>query len=256
MPAVAAGVGAPTGPAHPNTYPLPQKPTYRENTTNIPMHQPRPQKQVSVAGIESPASMTFHAPPQQEQQPFHQQVPVHMNGQQPAGDQSAYYSHARQMSYPSQASGGTPLSNIPERAIHAQPFQPYQQAGFQPQVYGAQPAFYYPQPGVQPQYPPGTVIAPMFIPNGQQGTYVVPTVAPPIAPPAAQVQAAPTQGNMMAQEVNGMVYYYDPNQVYQSADNYSQPGYTMPGMGGMMTPTPDGYYYPQMPSGTVYYPSQ
>jgi hypothetical protein len=30
----------------------------------------------------------------------------------------------------------------------------------------------------------------------------------------------------------------------------------MPGMGGMMTPTPDGYYYPQVPQGPMYYPSQ
>ncbi|KAF2453009.1 hypothetical protein BDY21DRAFT_367263 [Lineolata rhizophorae] len=48
------------------------KPTFRESwDTNVAMYRPRPQKAVSVAAIESPASLTFQAPQQQEQQPFH-----------------------------------------------------------------------------------------------------------------------------------------------------------------------------------------
>ncbi|MBE7181674.1 MAG: TerD family protein, partial [Terriglobus roseus] len=40
-------------------------------------------------------------------------------------------------------------------------------------------------------------------------------------------------------------------------EGFASQGYTMPGMGGMMTPTPDGsYYYPQMPPGAVYYQPQ
>jgi hypothetical protein len=99
----------------------------------------------------------------------------------------------------------------------------------------------------------------MFVQNGQQGTYIVPTMAP-AAPQAVQPPppTAPGQGGMMAYEQNGMVFYYDASQVPgpPAAEAPNFPNYTMPGMGGMMTPTPDGYYYPQMPSGTVYYQSQ
>ncbi|KAF2137257.1 uncharacterized protein K452DRAFT_236245 [Aplosporella prunicola CBS 121167] len=223
-------------------YPLPQRPAYRENwAAPLTMHQPKPQKTVSVAGIESPASLAVHAPQQQEQQPFHQQVPTHMNGQD----------HNRQASYPSQASTGTPLSNIPERAIHAQPFQPYP-TGYQPQPFGT--TFYYPAPTAAPQYPPGAVV-PMFMPGPQQGAYPVPTVATTVPAPAPP--GAPAQGNMVAHESNGMVYYYDPSQMYAPVEGYAPASYTVPGMGGMMTPSPDGYYYPQVPqAGMVYYPTQ
>ncbi|KAF2468605.1 uncharacterized protein BDR25DRAFT_326755 [Lindgomyces ingoldianus] len=228
-------------------YPLPQKPTYRENWQGqLPMHQPRPQKAVSVAGIESPASMTFNPPQQQEQQPFHQQVPTHMNGGTSSAEQQSFYPHARQLSYPSQASTGTPLSNIPERAIHAPAFQPFQQPGFQPQNFAVQPGYYYPpQNGAQPQFlPPGGMV-PMFVPNPQQAGFVMPMAAAtvPAAPPSAG------QANMVAYESNGMTYYVDPSQLYAAApplEGYSQTSYAVPGMGGMMTPSPEGaYYYPQ-----------
>lgn len=249
------------------TYPLPQKPTFRENwPATIPMHQPRPQKAVSVAGIESPASLTFQAPQQQEQQPFHQQVPIHMDGSS-AAEPPSNYLHTRQPSYPSQVSGGTPLSNIPERAMHAQPFQPFQQAAFQPQAF-AQPAYYYAAAnGAQPQYPgiPQGAFVPMFVQNPPQGAYVVPAVTTTMAAPMPQpapLQPA-QQGNLVAHEANGMVYYYDPNasyqpnQMYQPNEGYQPASYTVPGMGGMMTPSPDGYYYPQIPpTGTVYYQQQ
>lgn len=225
----------------PPMYPQPpQKPTYRENwPANMPMYQPRPQKTVSVAGIESPAS-NFQPPA--PDQPFSHQLPPGVsanNGQPP--QQPGY---CPPQSYPAQSTG-TPLSNIPERAIHAPAFQPYQPAGFQP-------GYYYPQ--MAPQYQPGAVIAPMVVPNGQQGSYLVPTVAPP---PNQAAQA----GQMAQYEQNGMIFYYDPSQMYMQpapADGSQQYGqYAMPGMGGMMTPAPDGsgYYYP-MQQGTVYYPQQ
>lgn len=64
----------------------------------LPMHQPVPQKAVSVADIETP---TLKAPPQQSQQPFHQQIP-------------------QSISEPQQK-----MPHIPEGAVFAQPFQPY-----------------------------------------------------------------------------------------------------------------------------------
>jgi hypothetical protein len=252
--------GTPTGGMPPQSYPLPQKPAFRENWQGqLPMHQPRPQKAVSVAGIESPASMTFNPPQQQEQQPFHQQVPAHFNGNAPAADQQQpFYPHTRQLSYPSQASTGTPLSNIPERAIHAPAFQPFQQPGFQPQAYPMAPGYYYPQNGAQQFVPPGGMV-PMYVPNAQQPGYVMPMAAPTATAPPAP--SGPP--NMVAYEQNGMTYYVDQAQLPYGGppmEGFSQPSYAVPGMGGMMTPSPEGaqYFYPQQmqPTAPVYYPQQ
>ncbi|KAH7384553.1 CASC3/Barentsz eIF4AIII binding-domain-containing protein [Pyrenochaeta sp. MPI-SDFR-AT-0127] len=257
------GPRMPTGPAVMSptngtlqpSYPLPQKPTFRENWQGqLPMHQPRPQKAVSVAGIESPASMSFNPPQQQEQQPFHQQVPAHINGAAPGAEQQPFYQHNRQLSYPSQVSNGTPLSNIPERAIHAPAFQPYAQPGFQPQAFVPQ-GYYYPQNPAQPQYMPPAGMVPMFVPAAQQPGYVVPVTAPPVTAPSAPTGPP----NMVAYEQNGMTFYVDSSQLYPPApvENYAQPSYAVPGMGGMMTPGPDGaYYYPQQMQSAAYYPTQ
>jgi hypothetical protein len=239
-------------------YPLPQKPAFRENWQGqLTMHQPRPQKAVSVAGIESPASMAFNPPQQQEQQPFHQQVPPHINGNAiPPESQQPHYPHTRQLSYPSQASTGTPLSNIPERAIHAPAFQPFQQASYPPQPYPFAPGYYYPN-GTQPFVPPAGMV-PMY----QQPGYVMP--AP--APPASSEPTSAGQGNLVAYESNGVTYYVDQTQLYSAPpmEGYPQASYAVPGMGGMMTPSPEGaaYYYPQQmqpplqPAAPVYYPPQ
>lgn len=246
----------------PQTYPLPPKPTFRENRPNtIPMHQPRPQKAVSVADIETPATLQFN-PPQQSQQPFHQQVPVQVNGN---SNHNENMLHSRNSSYPAQVSTGTPLSQIPERAIHAQPFQPnpYQTQpppNFYPQAsYGSMaappPGYYYP-----PTYAPPPAAA--FVPQQPQQQ-------PSSFPPAtSQPDNSGSQGgvtNLVAQEVNGMVYYYDAAQIpaVASFPAYQPPPHPYPmqqvagivGMGGMMTPSPDGFYFPQTQQpGVVYYP--
>jgi hypothetical protein len=241
----------------PQTYPLPQKPTFRENRPiTLPMHQPRPQKAVSVADIESPASLSFN-PPQQYQQPFHQQVPAQINGNGYSHDPN-FNPHSRNASYPSQASTGTPLSQIPERAIHAQPFQPHPYQ--QPQGY------YQPQYQLMPQpqgyyYPPQQYSAPM-VPTAPAFVSAAPpqqAVYPPQVDGAASQQSG--QASLVAQERNGMVYYYDASQIPAIA---TFPAYPTPqpfpmqqvNMGGMMTPSPDGFYYPQPSQGVVYYPQQ
>ena len=244
----------------PQTYPLPQKPTFRENRPNpIPMHQPRPQKAVSVADIESPASLSFN-PPQQHQQPFHQQVPIQVNGN---GYPQDNILHSRNPSYPSQASTGTPLSQIPERAIHAQPFQP--------NLYQQQSQNYYPQS--YPVIPPtqGYYYPPTFNPSMAQSADAAPFV--PSQPHQQQLsfsqngqqQDASQAANLVAQEVNGMVYYYDATQIpavatfpaFQQNISYPMPPVGgVVGMGGMMTPSPDGFYYPQQSQGVSYYPQQ
>ena len=247
----------------PQTYPLPQKPTFRENRPNaIPMHQPRPQKAVSISDIESPASLSYNPPAQQYQQPFHQQVPLQVNG----NGYSDSLLHSRNPSYPSQSTG-TPLSQIPERAIHAQPFQPnpYQQQQQQQQSQG-----YYPQAQQYQVMPPSQgYYYPQNYPSMGSSNGAPPFIpAPPQQQQQQQQQFAqhpdPQAQSLVAQELNGMVYYYDAAQIpavatfpsYQAAP----PSYPMQqvggsmGMGGMMTPSPDGFYYPQGNQGMVYYP--
>ncbi|RAH83019.1 hypothetical protein BO86DRAFT_398388 [Aspergillus japonicus CBS 114.51] len=228
---------------------LPQPPAYRESCpAPIPMHQPRPQKAVSVADIEIPAAFPFHTPQPQQEQPFHHQVPMPANGPVYGPEAST---HA-----PVAHTSATPVSHIPDRAIHAQPFQPY---GFQqPQVFypASYPAaaVYYPSSGTD--YPtfnaasaPGAS-APAF-PQGQHG-------------PPYMVSAAPSSGEqasqpgMVAHEAGGTVYFYDANQMYPNSSygmqNVPAPGGVV-GMGGMLTPPGATYYYAQSQGG-VYYASQ
>ncbi|KAI1178613.1 CASC3/Barentsz eIF4AIII binding-domain-containing protein [Nemania sp. FL0916] len=223
----------------PQPHSLPPKPPFVDNrAAPIPMHQPRPQKTVSVASIESPEN-SYH-------QAFHQQVPVQVsNG---LGSDA----HVRHPSYPSQHSTGTPLSQIPERAIHAAPFQPNHQF--------SQQGYYSSYPMVPPQsgyyYPPpayGSAMAPnatSFVASSQPGQQ------PSGEMGNAQSAAASSQNsNLVAQEVNGMVYYYDTSQLAPMA-SYGYPasqGYSIPNVGinGMVAPNSDGYYYP---TPGVYYP--
>ena len=191
------------------TYPLSDHPTPSENRLSpLPIHQPRPQKTVSVADIESPATLNFNPPQQQRPQPFSYQVPAQVNGQTYPQDASMY-PHSRHPSHPSQR--GTPLSQIPERAIHAQPFQPYpyQPAPtFYPQQYPP-PVYFYPPPA--PNMGP-SVAAPPFMP-GVQYPFVVP------GPPPPAPQDATTQAGTVAHESNGMVYYYDSSQLSSGPEN-------------------------------------
>jgi hypothetical protein len=171
--------------------------------------------------------------------------------------------HTRQPSYISQHSSGTPLSQIPERAIHAAPFQP-NTFGQQPPYYSQQ--GYPPPPAQQYYYAPGYSApsmppqpsGPAFAPPGQQG--MPGGFVPQGQGEQGAGQASAPNPGMVAQEANGMVYYYDPSQLPPPTATY--PPYSAPqgyqpgvmGMGGMVTPSPDGYFYPQGAPGMVYYP--
>ena len=221
--------------------------------TTIPMYQPSPRKAVSVADIEAPGSFAFHPPPQQVEQPFHQQVPAQVNGNPYMEESGQYMPHSRHPSHPSQPSG-TPLSHIPERAIHAQPFQPFPvgPSGYFSSPYPPGTVFYPGPPGELPAYNPGA--APPFIPQNASVPYMIPP-APGPAPAPAPPTAESAPGQMVAHESNGMVYYYDPTQL-QSAPSYGYPvapSGGVIGMGGMMTP-PGGIYYSQAPGGVYYGP--
>ncbi len=226
----------------------------------LTMHQPRPQKTVSVADIESPARFNFNPPQQQQEQPFHQQMPVPANHQVYPDDGIVYSAHVRRMSHVSRPSG-TPLSQIPERAIYAQPFQPFtlppQAQGYLAPPY-APGAVFYPTiqgdiasygSGLGPPMPPPTFVA---------GAHPLPYMVPAAPRPAP----APADGNVpagtVAHESNGMVYYYDSSS--QVPPNTGAPYSTsfagapvggVVGMGGMMTP-PNHFYYPPSNNGVYY----
>lgn len=256
-----------------HTYPLPQQPAFQGTPTNT-VHQPRPQKTISVSGIESPALLA--QAPSQEPQPFQSQLPAHMlQEQQGFVPQPPYYSPARQYAYPQQQPQvGTPLSGIPEQTMHAQAFQQ------PPAVPYGQPPFYAPYPPQQQQYyysPPG--------PNGYQPMPMyMPSHGYPIPPPAEMApvpqhmppQAGPiqpaegpqepqSQSSMVARESNGMVFYVPQSEVeqdqsgshvYQPAADFV-PSYALPGL-PPPTPAPESsaaYYYPPIQQG-MYYPPQ
>lgn len=236
----------------PQTHPLPQKPAFQENRPDsIPMHQPRPQKTVSVENIESPTRQIN--PPPQYQQAFHQQVPPQV------AHGLSQDSHARNPSYPSQISTGTPLSQIPERAIHAAPFQPSVYSQPQPGYYGQpyqmmpQQGYYYPQPYANNMAP--AAAAPHFYPGAQQPQGMNFNQAGQADPAPVQSTAqGGSSSTLVAQDVNGTIYYYDASQIptYPSYPTYTAPGYA-PGMPMGMSPGPEGYYYNQPAPGMAPY---
>lgn len=238
-----------------HTFPLPQQPTYQGIPTTT-VHQPRPQKTISVTGIESPAALQ-QAPGAQDAQPFQNQLPAHMNEQMSLGQPSlALYSPRQQFPYPQPSQSVTPLSGIPEQAYHASSFQPLM-------AYGAAPYYsHYPPPPQQyfyPQGPGGYQQVPIYVPF-QQGDMVSPSE--PALPQQLAIQA-PSSGStqadsqraaqppsgMVAHESNGMVFYLPASEAvqhtqgegYQPAESFV-PSYAMPGL-PPPTPAPEASYY-------------
>ncbi|KAL9105074.1 MAG: hypothetical protein Q9163_000087 [Psora crenata] len=231
-------------------YPWLQKTTFYENRpADLPMHHPKPERSLQVADIDPPVALDFHRSTSQ-QQPFHQQFPMQMAAvPYPTPPQ---YPHSRHPSHPSRASGGTPLPQIPEAAIHVQPFQSY--------AYPPPPGFYntqYPQPMYF--YPPpdqgagSPAAAPSFIPSQQ---YFYPMGMPPAAaPPPTQAETTARAGTV-AHEAGGMVYYYNPSELAASAGSNAtfQPAY-IPAQGASMDGIMQPPYYPQ-PQPQAFYPPQ
>lgn len=276
-----SGHQTPTG-MQVHTFPLPQQPTF-QGTPTTTMYQPRPQKAISVTGIESPAVLQ-QAPVPAEMQPFQNQLPAHMHEQAPVFNQAqplqAYFSPRQQYAYPQhQPPNGTPLSGIPEQAIHAASFQPpvmpYGGQGYYPPL--SQQGYYYP-PG-----PNGYQPMQMYVPPPQGYMMSPPTGSMP--PPASALQHPPSQpqehdqqsqqqaqrpqsqsqSGMVAHESNGMVFYMPASEApqqtqgenYQPAESFV-PSYAMPGL-PPPTPAPEtNYHYPsQMQMGGMpYYQAQ
>jgi hypothetical protein len=211
--------GPPYQPAYPNG-----SVAYGVHSTAIPMHQPRPQKAVSLTNIESPASLSVKAPQQQQEQPFHQQVPPNMAGAEDVASQQL-----GQNTGP----GGTPLSHIPEGAIYAQPFQPYPVATG-PVYYNApygNAGMFYPQMAEQMSgYGQG------WVDPAYQNMNAGPGVGQPVQPPTAPAGVPHMQ--------NGMMYFAD-----GSMGQINQPM----GQAGMMPMAGYGYqHYPMVPNPMFY----
>lgn len=242
-----AGLHIPSA-SMPPPYPQAPNSAFRESRpAPIPMHQPRPQKAVSVADIESPVSFPFNPPQPQQGQPFHQQVPLPVSA---PGYADGSYPHSRHTSHPSQASG-TPLPHLPERAIHAPPFHPYSYPPPPGYYTAAYPPVLYPATG--PEYPP---YGPPVGPGAAGPPFVSPGQPPYVIPPPPIPGEQPTQPGTVAHEAGGTVYYYNTTQIYSSPFSLGAPAAAaapggVVGMGGMMTP-PAYVYHP--PHGVLYHP--
>jgi hypothetical protein len=173
-------------------------------STAMPMHQPRPQKTLSISNIESPASEQVKAPQQQSQQPFHQQVPTYMG--QPPSEGAGEIS-------------GTPLSHIPEGAVYAQPFQPYPIMAapvYYPQQYGNGAVYYPPMPDPMQNFGPNWTDPP------QQQRFPAPQFSGPSAGPPGNEQngpvfyADPSMPGMMPMPAGGYGFYPMVNNFYQT----------------------------------------
>lgn len=270
-----SGVHTPTGLPPMYNVPPPQAPVY-QGTPTTTMHQPRPQKTISVTGIESPAVLEQVAG---EPQPFQNQLPAHMTEPPPP----PYFS-PRQYPYAQaqQPQSGTPLSGIPEQAIHAPAFQPpmYGQQPYYPPYAPQQPNYYYspPNPNGYPpmpmyQMPPQGYMAPPPMGAYPSGPPQPPPSQPMDEPPQQQPHhhAQPSQSGMVARESNGMVFYTSAADAQAQEGNYQPaesfvPTYAMPGL-PPPTPAPESqmsyYYPPPMPphegmqevGSAVYYPA-
>jgi hypothetical protein len=177
--------------------------------------------------------------------------------------------HGRQISHASRPSG-TPLSQIPERAVYAQPFHPFPlpapAQGYLPSPYAPGTVFYPAMPGDVAGYGPGLgpSMPPAFLTGAPHPPYMLPAatmsapVPVPVPAPAASADSNAPAG-MVAHESNGMVYYYDSSQLppttgapYSASFTGASAGGVV-GMGGMMTP-PNHFFYPPASNG-IYYPA-
>ena len=235
---------APTDGVSESIHPPPGKPTFQSPWTGqLPVHQPRPQKTVSVTTIESPSKDEIFIPQQHDNQPFHHQVPNHVNGIRPVQEHGGSYPQQGQIAFNTSQPTGTP-THLPENAVNAQPFQP------------DQPQYYYPAPYPMPemmmylggdnqaaQYGTQPMMAPtMYMQPAPQGSYLIPVLNATNVPPMPPVAEAPL--GTTAYESNGTVYFYDAAQYGDGAMSsapYAPPDADSSGKGG------EGVYYPQAP---------
>ncbi|RKF54299.1 hypothetical protein OnM2_098017 [Erysiphe neolycopersici] len=220
--------------------------------------QPKSQESITTFDFKSPSKAYFD-PRLQYKPPLHNQAPAQVNTSNYSNDGIL---HSRDFFFPLQSSTRIPLSRIPERAIHAQAFQPnpyqsQQQFYLHPyQVMPQQHSYYYPPTYNSALSTPNNVPAYIQVPPQQSQHLPLPQTSQTENPlPQAGVQS------LISQEINGMVYYYDPAQIpaiatypaYQHQSSYPIQQVGTVGM-GVIAPNPEGYYYASTPQEIVYHP--
>ncbi|KAK9246296.1 hypothetical protein V1506DRAFT_535591 [Lipomyces tetrasporus] len=190
------------------------------------MHQPRPTKFVSVADIEPPVPRQSPVDGLQQKYTYAQRPRGFSNGYR-GPRQDGAHGPVQQYYYPSQTQDNKGMMrNMVPRA--------YAQGGYVTSMDGMSPVAY----------------PPVVMPNG--------TILP-VAAPSPQPVVANVPGSTIAQETNGMVYFYDPMQYYQYyAENTTTPPQVPPVVMPVVAPTAqpvDGgiYYYSHVPQSTAYY---
>ncbi|KAK9238330.1 hypothetical protein V1525DRAFT_401260 [Lipomyces kononenkoae] len=207
---------------------LPTGPTIPKEYRLTPdvMHQPRPTKFVSVADIEPPVPQQSPVDGQQQRYTYAPRPRGFSNGYRGPRQDNSHGSHMPQYYYPSQTQDGKGMMrNIVPRA--------YAQGGYVSSMDGMSPAAY----------------PPVVMPNG---------AILPVAAPSPQPVVTSVPSSTIAQETNGMVYFYDPLQYYQYyTESTATPPQAPPVVVPVVAPTQavDGgiYYYPHVPQSTAYY---
>ncbi|KAK9377175.1 uncharacterized protein V1513DRAFT_437557 [Lipomyces chichibuensis] len=190
------------------------------------MHQPRPTKFVSVADIEPPVPQQSPVDGHQPRYTYAPRPRGFSNGYRGPRQDNAHGSHMPQYYYPSQTQDGKSIMrNIVPRA--------YTQ-GYVSSMDGMSPVAY----------------PPVVMPNG---------AILPVAAPSPQPVVTSVPSSTIAQETNGMVYFYDPTQYYQYyTENTTTPPQAPPVVMPVVAPTAQPleggiYYYPHVPQSTAYY---
>ncbi|KAK9360526.1 hypothetical protein V1504DRAFT_144835 [Lipomyces starkeyi] len=190
------------------------------------MHQPRPTKFVSVADIEPPVPQQSPVDGQQQRYTHAPRPRGFSNGYRGPRQDNSHGSHMPQYYYPSQTQDGKGMMrNMVPRA--------YTQ-GYVSSMDGMSPVAY----------------PPVVMPNG---------AILPVAAPSPQPVVTSVPSSTIAQETNGMVYFYDPMQYYQYyTENTTTPPQAPPVVMPVVAPTAQPleggiYYYPHVPQSTAYY---
>jgi len=229
---LASSTGSLTATAPPYVVSLPQTPAFEQYMQAATMYQPTPHKSIAVNEIDSAAVRDYHERPLH---PFENQVSANIY-QNTSASLNPMVGTQQYATYSTNSTVLPSSAHIPDRAIHAQPFQPLHQTAYAGPMYGQYPStnFYY--PSNIPYFVPETTMA-----HNTNTSAINPTT--------------------LAHESNGMVYYVDPSQMqdfvpgaflnrgsFIPQSNYNNIDATMPSQNR------GDWYYPELSSNSMYYP--
>lgn len=169
------------------------------SASTVAVDHPRPQRSVDFPALVS-FSRSSNTPTHSDHQPFHQQYPSYPPNHL-AGQPGPYFYPP----LPSQPIPMTGMHHIPQEAVHASAF--HTAASQQPNpgpYYSPSAAYFYPM--TEPNFMvPDPHLTQPFV---EHNNFYVATPAMPVAAENPPITQAPR--NVVAREMNGMVYYSDP----------------------------------------------